>query len=301
MTSKYVDDFFQDVYEREMQLTDRLVSNDGLLVGTLVFLSGVGIYYLKILPSCSLGVGACLFVALGFLFLLCFLAALFCVVASIFPRDTAYLSSPEPLDKYVRGLDAHYNHNHDQATADQLVEEELKATLRQQYVNASQINRTSNVGKNGWQSRAKYSIAGAVVVLVLNTPFTYLVQRAHSDTQKVEVISLPDTDVAPESEVERNGKPRKPAVEAGGVQTASPKARTAQDRSGQERSNQGGEAEQVERKDRTMGDSQKPAQPEKSEAPKTDPPPKPEAPDITIVQGKAEIGDHVKFQGDKKD
>ena len=220
-------------------------------------------------------------------------AALCCVVASILPRDTAYLSSPEPLDKYVRGLETHYNYNHDQTTADQHVEEELKATLRQQYVNASQINRTSNVGKNGWQSRAKYFIAGAVIVVVLNTPFTFLVQRAHSDTQKVEVISLPDTDIALESEVERNGKPRKPAVEAGGVQTASPKARTAQDRSGQKRSSQGREAEQVERKDRTMGNSQKPAQPEKSEAPRTDPPPKPVAPDITLIQAEAGIGDQI--------
>lgn len=73
MTNSYLDDFFQDVYRGELEQRDRLVSNDGLLVGTLVVLSGVGIYYLKILPSCNLGVGACLFAVLGILFLLCFL------------------------------------------------------------------------------------------------------------------------------------------------------------------------------------------------------------------------------------
>jgi hypothetical protein len=138
------DDFFKEVYSAELDHKHKLDSADSLLVGVLLALSGVGIYYLKAIPSCGYGIAGCLFLFLSALFLIAFGFAIGFVLFSFLPRYKGYISNPEDWGQYVAGLEEYYSHYHDEEEAKKRVADELTKTLRQQYISASKVNRSIN-------------------------------------------------------------------------------------------------------------------------------------------------------------
>jgi hypothetical protein len=189
--SSYTDDFFREVYNAELEQRHKLDSADSVLVGVLLALSGVGIYYFKVLPSCGFGIAGYVFLLFSFLFLIAVVFATGFVIASFWPRDKGYISNPEDLGQYVAGLEEYYGHYHDKEEAKTRVADELAKMLRQQYIKAGEINRNLNIKKMGYQTWVRRCITAAVVILGLNAYPTYLVQCAKSDTQKTEVNGVP--------------------------------------------------------------------------------------------------------------
>lgn len=206
------DDFFRDVYNSELEHKHKLDSADSLLVGVLLALSGVGIYYLKVLPSCGHGIVGYVFLALSALFLIAFGFATGFVIASFWPRDKGYISNPEEWGRYVVGLEDYYGHYHDRRGATERTGGELARTLRGQYIKAGEINRRLNIKKMGYQTWVRRCITGAVVILALNAYPTCLVQCAKSEVQKTDIIKFPEIQkveiVTPEARVESNDRRR---------------------------------------------------------------------------------------------
>ncbi len=192
MGKDFTDDFFREVYSTELDHKHKLDSADSLLVGILLALSGVVIYYFKVLPSCRYGIAGCVYLFLSAVFLIAFGFAIGFVIASFWPRYKGYISNPQDWGQFVAGLETYYNHYHDEKEAKERVADELSRTLRQQYIKASEINRNINNKKMGYQARAKYCITAAVMILALNGYPTYLIQCAKSDTQKTEVVKFPE-------------------------------------------------------------------------------------------------------------
>lgn len=189
------DAFFRDLYNAELEQRHRLDSADSSFVVLLLAFSGVGIYYLRLLPSCDYGIAGCVFLALGAVFLLAFIAATVFVVLSFWPRYKAYLASPGVLGKYVAELETYYrrgeNRYHTEDEVKEQVAGDLTKTLRDQYVRAAERNRQLNVQKMGHQAWVRYSITAAVVALLLNAYPAYLVQCKKSEIQRVDVVRLP--------------------------------------------------------------------------------------------------------------
>lgn len=212
MASKYTDDFFKGLYAAEFDRQAKLDSADNLLAAVVIVLFGVGIYYLKIMPGiCEISFAVIVFYVLcGIFGVLLFLSTV-CVIKSVLPRWKAFISRPEELDAFVTDMEAHYAFLHeDPSIVDEKVEAELRAVLRIQYVQSSDLNREQNRLKTKWQSRAKYIIAFAILTLFLNGWPTFKAQRAHSSPEQVQVVDFPEVQkvqvTSDEMEDKTNGK-----------------------------------------------------------------------------------------------
>lgn len=183
MNNKYTNDFFREIYNSELDQKHKLDSADSLLVAVLLALSGVGIYYLKALPACGFGFVGCVFLLGSVLFLAAFGFAVGFVIASFWPRDKAYISSPADWETYVKGMEDYYSHFHDEEEAGNRAAHELANLLREQYVKAGEINRTLNIRKMGYQTRARRAIAAAVLLILLNAVPACFVQCAKTEPQ----------------------------------------------------------------------------------------------------------------------
>lgn len=247
MGGSYTDDFFREVYNAELEQRHKLDSADSVLVGVLLAFSGVGIYYVNVLPSCGFGIAGYVFVVFSVLFLIAFGFATGFVIASFWPRDKGYISNPEDSGQYVAGLEEYYGHYHDKEEAKTRVADELAKMLRQQYIKAGEINRKLNIKKMGYQTWVRRSITAAVVILGLNAYPTYLVQCAKSDTQKTEVIGFPEIQkveiVTPKPKDESNGRRKEttltttPTTTDPTTQTGTTKAATSRDSASPGRAN----------------------------------------------------------------
>jgi len=192
MGSNYTDDFFREVYNAELDRHHKLHSADSLLIAVLVAFSGVGVYYLKVLPSCVWGIAEGAFIAFFGLFLVAFLFATGFVIAACWPRNSEYIAAPKEWGAFVEGLREYYAHYHDQQEAEKRVADDLARALRQKYMEAGECNRNLNIKIAAYQTRAKYSITALVVLMLVNAIPTYSVQSTRSETQKTEVIAFPD-------------------------------------------------------------------------------------------------------------
>ncbi len=192
MGTNFTDDFFKEVYIAELENKHKLDSADSLLVGILLALSGVGIYYSKLLPSCSFGVPGYAFLACTLIFLIAFGISTGFVIASFWPRVKEYIASPKEWGEFVEGLREYYTHYHKEDEAERRVADDLAKSLRKKYIDAGEVNRNHNIKKQAYQSRARYSITAAVVLILLNTIPTYFVQCVTKETQKTEIIAFPE-------------------------------------------------------------------------------------------------------------
>ena len=259
MGSSYTDDFFREVYNAEIEQRHKLDSADSVLVGVLLALSGVGIYYFKFLPSCGFGIAGYVFLLFSFLFLIAFGFATGFVIGSFWPRDKGYISNPEDWGRYVAGLEEYYGHYHDKEETNTRVADELAKMLRQQYIKAGEINRNLNIKKMGYQTWVRRCITAAVVILGLNAYPTYLVQCAKSDTQKTAVIGFPEVQkveiVIPKPKDESNGRREEttltttPATADPTTQTSTTKAPSSRDSASPGRANTHPQARPLTSKD----------------------------------------------------
>ena len=108
MPDDYIEDFFECIYNAELEQKQQLDSADSFLVGILAGLIGVGVYYLQLMATSEFGW------ATGFLWLfgIPYFAALgggvVCMIASIRPRFKEYISSPQQWADYVAGEEEHF-------------------------------------------------------------------------------------------------------------------------------------------------------------------------------------------------
>lgn len=191
MPSEFSNDFYRWLYSSEIEHKDRLDAADGLLTGVLTVLSGVGIYYLRILPENSVGVSILAFRIFAGLYCVLFIAGVSCGIMSLMPRIRALTASPREIGEFIAKSEQFHQFYHNEAQiVSGRVDGDLQELLREQFIAASQVNRDLTVTKSNWQARAKYAITGAIVVVFLNAYPTYEAQRAYSETQRTELIEL---------------------------------------------------------------------------------------------------------------
>ena len=163
-----------------------------MLVGVLLALSGVGIYYARLLPSCKLGVAGYAFLTFAACFLIAFGFATGFVIASIWPRNKEFIAPPKEWGQFVDGLKEYYTTYHSEQEADKRVAADLAQALRRKYIEAGEVNRNSNIKKMEYQTRTRYAITAAVAIMLVNGVPTYFVQRANTEVQRTEVVGLPE-------------------------------------------------------------------------------------------------------------
>jgi len=191
MGSRVADDFFREVYLNEIEQKHKLESADSFLAVVLMALSGIAVYDLRLLPHCSPCVAGYCFWGLSVLYCLAIIAAIASAVGSFLPRYKAYIAGTEDWNKYVKGMEDYHGFYHEPEEAMKRVDAELAALLRQQYVQASEINRTLAIKKMGWQTRTRYFIIIAISLMLINALPTCYIESTKADVQKVEVTKLP--------------------------------------------------------------------------------------------------------------
>jgi len=241
----YTNDFFRDMYNSEIDHKYKLDSADNLLVGILLALSGVGIYYLKVLPCCNLGAAEYIFLVFCGLFVAAFACAVIFVIASFWPRDKEYIASPNEWGQYVDGLKAYYTYYHTEEESERRVARDLAKLLRQKYLEAGEVNRNLNIRIMAYQTWAKYSITAAVVLLLLNAIPTYFIQCAKTETQKTEVTAFPAIQKIqivppnPKDKSNEQGEQSNATTANRTAKTGSAKAGAAKERVGKKQRDQG--------------------------------------------------------------
>jgi hypothetical protein len=249
MGDSYTDDFFCDLYKSELEHKDKLDSADSLLIAVLLALSGVGIYYAKLLPAFGFGVAGYAFLGCAVLFLIVFCVATGFVIASFWPRDKEHIAPPEEWGKFADGLRDYYTHYHNEQDADKRVASDLALALRKKYIQAGEVNRRLNIKKMAYQARARYTVTAAVVLIMLNAVPTYFVQSRKTETQKTEVVGFPEIQkveiVIPKPKDKSNERtktatPANPGTTKDGpTETGPAKARTSQEHGAKGRSDNG--------------------------------------------------------------
>jgi len=188
---KYINEFFKGVYTSELEYKQKLDATDSLLVGILVVLAGVGTYYARLWPTSNPdGLVDWAFILLVVIYAAAFILATWSLVASLWPREIGFISSPKEFDEYLVQLNAYYDANPDVAPPrrTEAIAADLANLLRQQHTEASELNRTNVVLKAGNQTRAKWCLVIAAVAILLNAIPTFCEQNGKIETQKVEII-----------------------------------------------------------------------------------------------------------------
>ena len=108
MSSEYIDDFFEKLYNSDLSHKHELESVDGFLVGVAVVLIGVGAYMVQMLAKTECCCATKWLWGLGSCFLALLILALCCLIGSIIPRFREYISSPKAWAEYVTGFDDYY-------------------------------------------------------------------------------------------------------------------------------------------------------------------------------------------------
>jgi hypothetical protein len=165
MAKDYIEDFFETVYNHELEQKQNLDSADGLLIGVMGALIGVGAYFLNLMSASSWCFSCILFWVLMVGFFSALTGGLFCCIRSSWPQEKAYIASPKTWGDYVAGLFDFHGNYHKGNTADDRVSVDLAVSRRQQYIEAGEINRNLVLRKLGWQVRAKIFMAIAVVIM----------------------------------------------------------------------------------------------------------------------------------------
>ena len=191
MGNRVADDFFREIYLTEIEQKHKLESADSFLAVVLMALSSIAIYDLRLLPRCPLSIAGWFFWVFSTLYFLAIVAAIVSAIGSFIPRYKAYISGADDWNKYVKGMEDYHGFYHEPEEAMKRVDAELSALLRQQYVEASEINRTLAIKKMGWQTRTRYFIIAAIAIMLLNAVPTCYIESMKPDVQKVEVTKLP--------------------------------------------------------------------------------------------------------------
>lgn len=192
MGSSYIDDFFRDVYNSELEHEHKLGSTDGLLVVVLLALASVVFYYFKVWPSFAYGVADCIFNVCTALLLITFVVAIWFVCRSLWPREKEYIGTPKEWGEFVVGLRDYYTHYHNEQEAGSRVADDLAQALRRNYIQAAEVNRNFNVKKLAFRYRAKLFMIGAVALVLINAVAMPFIQITNTDTQKTEVVKFPE-------------------------------------------------------------------------------------------------------------
>jgi hypothetical protein len=221
MATDEIADFFEGCYNHELEQKQNLDSVDGLLIGIVGALIGVGAYYLSLIPASSWCVSCVFFWVLIIGFFAALVGGLICCIASIWPQEKAYIASPKEWGDYVDGLTTYHATYQKGADIDDRVCIDLAALRRRQYVNAGEINRKLIIRKHGYHVRAKRFIAAAVVLMLLNAVPGSMMQIAKdaADTKagtKNEQRSTPNRRAA----AARPAKPTQPAPASAGKTNA---------------------------------------------------------------------------------
>lgn len=199
MPNDYIDDFFECVYNAEIQQKQHLDSADSFLVGILAGLIGFGAYLVQLLAKADSGGAACCLWVIAVPYLASLIGALSFVIWSIIPRFKEYISSPRQWADYVQGYDAYYAYFHQEPTRSDRVAVELRDLRRQQYIQAGENNRQLIYTKHKAQTRAKWCFAIAAIFMLLSAGPIYCIQRAEVGKKKYEQTAKPTNAVAADS------------------------------------------------------------------------------------------------------
>lgn len=195
MAADFVDEYFKEAYEHELEHGDQISSANDLPATVLTALAGVGYYYLVIFPSWKPSPAVVAFYVMGVVFAALLCAATICLIMAFRPREKAFVAAPSSQMEYIGKLTDYYSTSDDLHDMDKLVEKDFRASLREQYVQAAELNRKLNYEKMKWHVRTKWCVSAAIVMVFLNAWPTYCAQHSSSDVQKVKVESLPPVEL----------------------------------------------------------------------------------------------------------
>ncbi len=210
MATDEICEFFEGVYNHELEQKQNLDSVDGLLIGIVGALIGVGAFYLSLITASSWCISCVFFWLLIVAFFAALVGGLFCCIASIWPQQKAYIATPKEWSDYVDGLTKYHAAYHKGADIDSRVCIDLAALRRQQYVKAGEINRKLIIRKHGYQVKAKRFIAAAVVTILLNAIPGSMMQIAKDASTK----AGSKNELRPTTNTRLPARPTKPAATA---------------------------------------------------------------------------------------
>lgn len=192
MAKEYLDDFFRNQHEVEFNRREGHDALDSFLLGAVVLLGGIGWYYFNLVPRDSFDWWTIIFLGIGAAFAFCWVAALWCLIGSVWMRDIAYLPTPKDLNKYAEDLSGYHRNFH---TVDEQIAEksvcDFRNELRGKYIECAQVNRESNQQKRKWQSQTKRWLIRALVLAMFNLIPAWFVRWYHPVINKMQLIESP--------------------------------------------------------------------------------------------------------------
>lgn len=217
MPNEYIDDFFECVYNAEIEQKQQLDSGDGFIVGILGALIGVGAYFLQLLAKAEFEVATLFLAFFAVPYFLALGGGIWCMVLSIWPRYKEYISSPQQWADYVAGEVAHFGYFHGEPKLSDRVALELRKLRRQQYIQAGEVNRQLIYKKHAYQTWAKRGLIAAVVCMLFSgIPIYFLLladaaKGLHDDQRSKTINAIPTNPAAPNTPVKPDAKANAPA------------------------------------------------------------------------------------------
>ncbi|WP_428303693.1 hypothetical protein [Lacipirellula sp.] len=92
--NKYIEEFFEERYNAELEQKQKLDTADGFRVGIVAGLLGVGAYYMQMLAKANFSFATFCLWALTIPYFITLVVALYYVGKSIWPQKKSYVASP---------------------------------------------------------------------------------------------------------------------------------------------------------------------------------------------------------------
>lgn len=207
--NNYIDQFFERIYNAEIEQKHRLDSADTFLVGIIGALIGVGAYLLQTIAKCNFGCAFCFLVLFGIPFFVSLTVALGFVIASIWPRFKDYIASPQQWADYAAEFERYFAYYKIQEPElSERVALEVSKLCRQQYISAAETNRKLIVTKHAYQTKAKRFIVVAVVCMFLSAFPLFFIHASEIESAVTTNSGCCQCD--PGIEIDNNEQPTRP-------------------------------------------------------------------------------------------
>lgn len=190
MANEYADDVYREMYFAEHDRRENLNQTLALPAAIATVLCSVVGYYLQSVDfgAVKWGIWEHLFIVFGVLLAVTNILAVVFLVRAFWNYKYGYIASAQKIAEYASKLRGYYVEIEAQ-DIDELVENDLRESLREQFIKYAENNSLNNDQKSRFLYLANSFLVAALIFLVLSTFPYYKTQDAAPCIPKVKIAT----------------------------------------------------------------------------------------------------------------
>lgn len=184
-----IEDFYRDMYWKELERKDRLHAQLTLPTSIIIILAGVVVYYWKTILPFKWELWFIIMGCCSIILSIAIIIVVYYLWHAYAGHTYQYLVTPKNIEQHRVSI---FNHYHALSDPDMTsrTEEDITSFLISTYLDSTEVNTRNNDERFGWLYRANTAIKWLLICLLLSfIPFLIVSSLITERIQKIEIVS----------------------------------------------------------------------------------------------------------------